>query len=81
AVPQHFPQVLEELNSAWKIGHFSHWFGGPRAGRYMTCTLEDLWSWDFKYLFETVVLLQVPVFMHRTSCESSCGRWVKKATI
>eukprot|EP00435_Cladocopium_sp_Y103_P051306 s123_g15.t2 len=58
AVPQHFPLMLEELNSAWKIGHFSHWFGGPRAGRYMTCTLEDLWSWDFKFLFETAVLLQ-----------------------
>jgi hypothetical protein len=26
-----------------------------------------LWSWDFKYLFETVVLLQVPVFMHRSA--------------
>lgn len=32
--------VVKELNSAWKGGRFSHWFGGPRAGRYMTCTLE-----------------------------------------
>eukprot|EP00434_Breviolum_minutum_P003529 symbB.v1.2.003104.t1/scaffold151.1/size297192/3 len=57
-VPQHFPEVLEELNSAWKGGRFSHWFGGPRAGRYMTCTLEDLWSWDFKRVFEMVVQMQ-----------------------
>ena len=82
--------TVKELNSAWKGGRFSHWFGGPRAGRYMTCTLEarlrvatvaqacfwdsrkgasakarlvglqDLWSWDFKRVFETVVQMQVP---------------------
>lgn len=32
---------LQELNRAWKGGHFGHWFGGPRAGRYLTCTLEE----------------------------------------
>ncbi|CAK9051752.1 Sacsin (DnaJ homolog subfamily C member 29) (DNAJC29) [Durusdinium trenchii] len=58
AVPQDFPEVLEELNRAWKGGHFGHWFGGPRAGRYLTCTLEDFWSWKFFHLFAIVLRMQ-----------------------
>ena len=40
--------------------------------------LQDLWSWDFKYLFETVVLLQVPVFMHRSAPGLGAQEWLSR---
>ncbi|CAJ1388577.1 unnamed protein product [Effrenium voratum] len=56
--PQHFPLLMEDLHAAWNGGHFRHWFGSPRAGRYMTSTLQEIWSLGFKHLYESVVLLQ-----------------------
>lgn len=33
-----------EVEQCWNKGCFTHWFGGPRAGRYMHTGVEELWG-------------------------------------
>jgi len=48
----------KEVELLWSAGAFKNWFGGPKAGKFMVTSADELWDSGCKSLFGSTIVVK-----------------------